>query len=297
MLIDGSNYRDKTHIQIPCMMWTKFDNANQLETLAYYCTLRSLHKKPILYNCDKRGMASLLKVSYNTIKKHLKILDAYNIIQYRNGHVHLGGIKRLQGIFPSKGEFRTGKSLTITLGKNLSETKLLLKSIKLICTIKQVEKGILRQAETKSLDNLSRTVDLGSKTAKKLTKFRAKQRKAEYGIVHISNRRIAQILKRTSDKTAIKYKKLFKKYGLIDYARRFVIIPPEEQDAYHDGYGGCLKKAFYYRDLMIREIPCQFRLKGRDFFEIQDNDVKNPLGFTKVYSLADLSYIGGCRQG
>lgn len=65
--------RPKTNVQIPSAMWNAFYVEDLLLTLAYFAQVRSLHRKPIIYNCGRKELAKRLNISYNTFKFHLFI--------------------------------------------------------------------------------------------------------------------------------------------------------------------------------------------------------------------------------
>jgi len=258
----------KKNVQLPCMMWTDFYNKNLLGTLAYYVQMRRLYKHPILYNTSKRQLAEKMGISLNALKFHLNILTEEKVVQFRDGHIFLSGSKTLNKLYPSKGVFITGKCVTATSGETLAETKILLRSISVISVLKMVYKHVQKEFELETLKNRAGKFDLGAGVKRKLDAYEAKGGKKSRGQVCISNKGIAKHSGRKSETTGRKYKKIWQKAGLMEYRRKYVIIPEKERHLYHDETFGFLKGAFLFGYMIVREVMSEFKLPNRDYLEI-----------------------------
>lgn len=71
-------------VRITNKTYNDFFVADALDSLAYYCQLKSLHKHPIFYSKGnvKRDCAKALNVSYNAMKYHLGVIESLGYLEY-----------------------------------------------------------------------------------------------------------------------------------------------------------------------------------------------------------------------
>lgn len=290
MLKREPNHRSKADVQIPCMMWTRFFESDRMLTLAYYVQCRALYKHPILYNTSKKDLAKKLNISINTLKFHLDILVKEGIVEFRDGHIHLGTIKKLRAMYPSKASFETGKNLTLKTSKDFKLTKMYVKAPTMVASLKNIDKQLQKSIEVQKLKNGAEGKDLGSAVKKKLDKYdeknKTKQGKMSFGMVCISNKGIANKVGCVSSPTGRKYRNAWAKAGLFSFRRRFRVIHENEYHLYEDGAFGLLKGAFPFGRLIVRETPCQFKLPGQSFYS-----APKKLSFIQGYSKKQLLKI------
>lgn len=275
-------------------MYSEFHDEGLLLSLSYYCQLRALHKKPIIYNCSKRSLAKKLGVSLNTMKFHLNILIKKGVVEFRDGHFIMLSKEKLRLIFPQYKKLYGGKAkklifktLTIKVSKNISETKVVVNSVPVIASLKYQKRKLKVEVRKQTLNT---TQNLTPKEKKEKDKLNEYKRKTHLGFLTMSNAAIARTVNRKSPTTARRYKNILKDMGILKWRRRYRLVQQHEIHEYFDVYFGCLNGARVYNDMLIKETSCQFKLKGDKY----ENFILNGVNTFSLNQLSKNSRPMGC---
>lgn len=83
-------------------------------TLGYYCLIKKLHTKPIIYNFSLRKLSALIGCSPTTLSHHIEIMSQNGLITLRDGNLTLIGTRKLN-------EEVNSILIPVRVGKNKSE--------------------------------------------------------------------------------------------------------------------------------------------------------------------------------
>ena len=82
--------RYRNIVRITNKVYDDFYQVGALDSLAYYCQLKSLHKTPIIYarqKSAKRIASEAINVSYNALKYHFDIIVSLGYFEVSKGNI------------------------------------------------------------------------------------------------------------------------------------------------------------------------------------------------------------------
>lgn len=186
----------------------KWDNS-----LAYYCILKKLYTKPIIYNFSLRKLGATIKCSPTTLSHHIKILSEKGLLSVKNGNLCLKGTRTLN---------KEVKSILIPI-KSCSNKTEQLSYIRYGVVKRNLDIQHKEITLKKAILTIQENVKMTVKTAKKLIKLRNKQKTeiSVYANLVLSNKKFGSLCNR-SQSTGSKLQKLFNNNGLIESNKNVV---------------------------------------------------------------------------
>lgn len=259
---------NKKTIRITNKCFDDFYREDALDSLAYYCQLKSLFHKPIIYKTKfsaKRNAAMLLNVSYNAFKTHYNVIEKLGYIETNNGNIYI----KTNRPKTSRVEINNKKRKLVIIPISIQETVLLTKKIvhgvKIISNLVSQSKTIvLKEQMSKVKFNFRR--DNSPKELRALRKHEQKKgeihERSNISRLTLSNQKIASIMGYKTKATGLRYKKHLVNLGVLKTRLQYCLeqdVPAEIR--YNDFETG---KKCYFLDpntgYMFRQIANEFSM-------------------------------------
>ena len=238
-------------VKIGSKEYGKAFDEGHLPSVAVYVALCKIHSGKNFYFKTGEKTRTLTKlagkvgISYHSLKKHIDKLEYLGLADIYTNEIRLRSLKKTQ----------KGVCKYVYVPENINtykEIKEFLKTIPFLSNIKAQVKAIEKKKRLIEIeDELKReNGKLTIKEYKKLKRFKDKG-----GILEVNNqimcsiKRIGEILDFKSRHTVVKYKKLLKKFGSLDYFNtRSCIVNNIDRRTYFrmKEYGLIPKYAYYY---------------------------------------------------
>lgn len=175
-------------------------------SLAYYCILKKLYTKPIIYNYSLRKVSAMIKCSPTTLSHHIKILSQRGLLCVKNGNLCLKGTRKLN---------EEVKSILIPIKSCQTKSEQLV-YIRYSIIKRNLDNQHKVVSLKKAILSIQENVKMSYAKAKRLIKLRNKQT-TENSVCDnlvLSNQKFGSLCNR-GQSTGAKLQKLFNKLNLI----------------------------------------------------------------------------------
>lgn len=131
-----SNFRNI--VRITNKVYNDFYQVDALDSLAYYCQMKSLYKTPIIYarqKCAKKIASEALKVSYNAFKFHFDKIVSLGYAEVLNGNIILKSNRPKSNVVVINNKKRLVKIIPVQIQDTVIGTKKSVQAVKVISNI------------------------------------------------------------------------------------------------------------------------------------------------------------------
>jgi hypothetical protein len=205
--------RFRNIVRITNKLYDDFYQVDALDSLAYYCQLKSLHKTPIIYakkQSSKRIATKALNVSYNAFKFHFDKIVSLGYAEVLNGPILLKSNRPKTIKVTINKRKRLVKIIPIHIQDDIKGTKKSIQAIKVVSNIVNQSKAILRKEQLSNIkfnfrkDNTLKEVKYMSKYEKNNGEIKERSTLSR---ISLTNKKIATLLGKKTSKTGQNWKK------------------------------------------------------------------------------------------
>lgn len=205
--------RFRNIVRITNKMYDDFYQADALDSLAYYCQLKSLYKTPIIYKkkqSSKRIAAEAINVSYNAFKFHFDKILSLGYLEVVNGNILLKSNRPKTIKVTINKKKRLLKIIPIHIQDNIKDTKKSIQAVKIVSNIVSQSKAILRKEQLSNIkfnfrkDNTLKELRYMSKYEKNNGEIKERSTLSR---ISLTNKKISTLLGKKTSKTGHTWKK------------------------------------------------------------------------------------------
>ena len=193
-------------------------NEGWMSSLAVYVALTKIHTGKNFYFKHKQktkrftDLAKQLGITYTAFAKHIKILEQEKLLEVYTNEVRLKSMRRMSKMCVNY----------VYVPNNVNtykDIKGFLKTIPFLSNIKEQQKAIDKKERLIKISNkVNRKISVPRNEYREYLKFAKKGESIELNSkIQIGVKRIGEVMGMKSRHTVVKYKKLLKELGIIDY--------------------------------------------------------------------------------
>lgn len=290
--------RYRNIVRITNKVYDDFYQVGALDSLAYYCQLKSLHKTPIIYarkESAKRIASKALNVSYNAFKFHFDVIVSLGYADVMNGNIVLKSNRPKTIKVAINNKRRLVKIIPIHIQDSVIGTKKSVQAVKIICNIVSQSKAIQRKEQLGNIKfNFKRDNNL--RELRYMSKFENNngeiKERSTLSRISLTNQKIALLLGRKTSVTGQNWKKHITSLNLVKTRSLYCLQEDVPTDVLIKDYE--LGKRCYFKDHNTGYI---FRQLGNEF-SLPENisDSKKVFCFSssdsKIFSRTIYKYSG-----
>jgi len=212
-------YRDT--VRITNKTYDDFYQAGALDTLAYYCQLKAIHKTPIFYSKQKnakRIASEAIKVSYNAFKYHFDIILSLGYAEVNNGNISIKSNRPKSEKIKINKKRRRVVVIPIQIQDKVSDTKKVIQAVKIISNIVGQSKAIQRKEQLSNI-KFNFKFDNTVKELRYMSKFERNngeiKERSTLSNITLTNTKIATLLNRKTKVTGQNWKRHITRLNLV----------------------------------------------------------------------------------
>lgn len=290
--------RFRNIVRITNKVYDDFYQVDALDSLAYYCQLKSLHKTPIIYakqKSAKRIASESLNVSYNAFKFHFDKIVSLGYIEVLNGNIVIKSNRPKSNKVRINKRKRLVKVIPIQIQETVIGTKKSIQAVKIISNIVSQSKAIQRKEQLGNIkfnfkrDNNLRELRYMSKFEKNNGEIKERSTLSR---ITLSNQKIALLLGKKTTVTGQNWKKHITRLDLVKTRSLYCLQEDVPTEVLIKDYE--LGKRCYFKD---PNTGYTFRQLGNEFsLPANITDSKKVFSFSssdsKIFSRTIYRYSG-----
>lgn len=282
--------RYRNIVRITNKLYDDFYQVDALDSLAYYCQLKSLHKTPIIYSKQKnvkRIASKAINVSYNTFKFHFDVIVSLGYAEVVNGNILLKSNRPKSTKVLINNKNRLVKIIPISIQDTVIGTKKTVQAVKILSNIVSQSKAIQRKEQLGNI-KFNFKKDNNLKELRYMSKFEKRngeiKERSSLSRITLTNKKIALLLGKKTSVTGQNWKRHITNLSLVKSRFLYCLQEDVPTNMLVNDYE--LNKRCYFKDF---QTGYTFRQLGNEFsLPVNIKDSKKVFSFShsssKIFS-------------